>query len=67
MATVNLKYSWFLNQKGVKRAKRMRIRYSKKVSRLITIRNNARDYHIKLGEETHKEIESKIWNYERKN
>ncbi len=40
MATVNLKYSWFLNQKGTKRVKRMRLKYWKKWEKVNTIRSS---------------------------
>jgi hypothetical protein len=57
--TSNIKYSWFLNQKNVKRIKNVRNRYHRKVSRLTDIQLNANAYGIKLGEETYKEIENK--------
>ena len=57
--TSNTKYSWFLNQKNVKRVKNARKRYHRKVSRLNDIQLNANAYGIKLGEETYKEIEDK--------
>ena len=59
MATVNLKYSWFLNQKGTKRVKRMRLKYWKKWEKVNTIRENANIYGIELSEITKNMIQEK--------
>ena len=50
MATVNLKYSWFLNQKGTKRAKRMLKKYYKKWGNVNSISHNSNVYGIELSE-----------------
>ena len=59
MATVNLKYSWFLNQKGIKRAKRMRMKYSKKWNNVNMIDENSKIYGIELSEVTKNMIDDK--------
>ena len=47
--TVNIKYSWFLNQKGWKRAQRKMKRYGHKVSRLNSITTNSDIFGIELS------------------
>ena len=57
--TNNIKYSWFINQKGTKRAKRMRIKYSKKYNKVNMILENSKIYGIELSEITKNMIEEK--------
>jgi len=57
--TSSIKYSWFLNQKNVKKIKKVRNKYHRKVSRLDDILINANVYGITLSDDTRKEIGDK--------
>jgi hypothetical protein len=77
--TVDIKYSWFLAQKGSKRARRVAKRYGRKNGRLNQIIENSKAYGIELSLITLGQIEDKkkfyynqsgklntfIWEFER--
>lgn len=47
--TSNIKYSWFQNQKGWKRANRTIRKYDRKISKLNAILDNSKIYGIELS------------------
>jgi len=65
MSTVNLKYSWFLSQKGTNKSKRMRIKYIRKYNNVNKILINAGIYGINLSEDIKNQIQEKTKFYSR--
>lgn len=59
MSTVNLKYSWFLDQKGTNKINRLVKKYYKKWDRVNSILINSQVYGIELSEITKNQIMEK--------
>jgi len=61
--TSNIKYSWFQNQKGCKRAKRALNKYHRKTSKLISIKEHSKTFGIELSVITINMIDEKLTFY----